>query len=248
MTEPTKPPSLLLCLTEFPRALRGLLRSMRFDRSNDAEPTGEGQPVLVLPGFLSSDRATRRLRRFIDRLGYTAYPWDLGINRANLEDIEVLLAKLDNIYARHQQPITLLGWSLGGIYARELAKQKPGLIQQVITLGTPFNGINAPNHVAWLYTLLKAGKNADEPEAEWLSSLPQPPPVPTVAIYSRRDGVVNWETCREFAADDMHQNIEVRTGHIEMIYHSMVWRVVADLLPGVMDNCSNPQNRLPEGM
>jgi len=233
MTEPAKPPPLFLCLMEFPFALRGLLRSMRFDRSYSAEPTGKRQPVLVLPGFMSSDRATQRLRRFIDRLGYTAYPWGLGRNRANLEDMDVLLAKLDDIYARHQQPITLIGWSLGGVYARELAKQKPRLIQQVITLGTPFNGITAPNHVAWLYALLKTGKSAAEPEAEWLSSLPQPPPVPTVAIYSRRDGVVNWETCRESVADDMHQSIEVRTGHIEMIYHPTVWRVLENLLPGM---------------
>ena len=213
-TERQKRPPLFFCLLEYPRALRGLLRSIHFDRSCDAEQTGEGQPVLVLPGFLSSDRVTRRLRRFIDRLGYTTYPWELGRNRANLEDMDALLSKLEDIYTRHQQPITLVGWSLGGIYARELAKQKSHLIQKVITLGAPFNGINAPNHVAWLYTLLKQGKTTAEIEDERLSSLPQPPPVPTVAIYSKRDGVVNGETCQESVVDDMRQNIEVQTGHI----------------------------------
>jgi len=225
-----KRPSLLLYFTEGFRAIRERVQSIRFRKEFRPSTTGDGHPVLVVPGFMTNDTSTKGLRNFVDKIGYQSYPWDLGRNYANLENINQLLDKLEVIHAQHQEKISLIGWSLGGVYARELAKAKPHLIRQVITLGSPFGGIQEPNNATWIFNLIQ-GKKAQELDQDWLDTLPNPAPVPTTALYSKKDGIVPWQVCMERQEDALHQNVEVASSHIGMGYNQEVFEIIADRLP-----------------
>ncbi len=225
-------PSKWLYLTEPFRALRDLRKATEFERSFRPDQPGDGHPVLVIPGLMGSHVSTHRLRKLIRKWGYTPYDWGLGRNYARLEDVDVLLTQIDRIYKKHQTRISLIGWSLGGVYARELAKQRPRLIRQVITLGSPFGGLTQPNNAEWLVRILK-GSAEDHLDESLLASLPLPPPVPTLAIYSREDGVVSWQVCMEQEPSDLHQNAEVRGSHMGLVHNLEVWQLVAKRLGSV---------------
>src|SRR6516165_3206796 len=109
-------------------------------------PRGDGHPVLVLPGFMAGDFSTRALRRFLRDKGYMAHGWKLGRNRGpNAEVTAAMVARVQNLHARRGRTVSLIGWSLGGIYARELARAMPELVRQVITLASPFRDLDATN-------------------------------------------------------------------------------------------------------
>lgn len=127
------------------------------------------------------------------------------------------------------RPPTLIGWSLGGLHARELAKL-PGMpVRQVITIGTPFNGSPDNTHVGWLYRLLNGQRARRAPALR--QRLRTPPPVPTTSIYSRSDGVVAWQACRHPEPTTAQvQDIEVEGSHMGMGWNPRVLRIVADRL------------------
>ena len=133
-----KKPSFFWLITEIGRAVTEMGISIPFRSFYGNTAEGDGHPVLVLPGFMASDVSTKPLRKFINRLGYTAYGWDLGRNVAKLKFLTDLGKRVDEIYEEHGEPITLIGWSLGGVFARQLAKANPYQIRQIITLGSPF--------------------------------------------------------------------------------------------------------------
>ncbi|MDE1173453.1 MAG: alpha/beta hydrolase [Parvibaculaceae bacterium] len=178
-------------------------------------PRGDGHGVLVLPGLYADDGPTIVIRRYLEMLGYGAHPWLQGFN---LGPDRVLYARmserLDKLANRYGEKISLVGWSMGGIYARELAKQHPTLVRQVITLGSPFRAG---------YT---AGGRMDPALAERLRL---PPPVPTTAIYSRSDGVVPWTACRE-EDSPLTDNIEVPSSHMGLCVNPTVLWAVANRL------------------
>jgi pimeloyl-ACP methyl ester carboxylesterase len=148
---------------------------------------GDGRDVLVLPGFLASDVATSRLRKSLNLAGFTAHAWGLGRNRGIKRDIfERLNTRLDSLPLGG--PVTLVGWSLGGLIAREFAKHAPDRIEKVITLGSPFSGDMRANNAWRLYEWV-AGHAVDAPPIEAEPGVK--PPVPTIALWSRRDGVVS---------------------------------------------------------
>lgn len=147
---------------------------------------------MVLPGFLANDRTTLGLQRALARAGYRVTGWGLGLNKGVREDT------LDQILGRMEQfgggqPIVLLGWSLGGIYAREAAKRRPELVTKVISMGSPFSGDRRSNNVWRLYEWV-AGHPVDNPPIEAI--LEEKPPVPTLALWSRRDGIVCVRSAR----------------------------------------------------
>ncbi len=222
-------PSLFWFLTEGGRAAAELAISIPYRKLFADKDQGDGHPVLVLPGFLASDTSTSSLRKFIKGLGYVPYKWDLGMNIAKLEYLELLPEKLDKIFNKHEQKVSLIGWSLGGVFARQLAKQKPELVRQVITMGSPFKGINEPNNVAWLYNLLNNRKRIQEVAPELFADLPNPAPVPSTAIYTKEDGIVPWELCIE-DEDEIHQNIQVRGSHWGLGVNPAVWEIIQDRL------------------
>ncbi|HBZ71252.1 MAG TPA: alpha/beta hydrolase [Deltaproteobacteria bacterium] len=204
-------------------------------------PRGDGQPVLVLPGLMASDLSTRALRRFLQRLGYPAYGWGLGRNLGPSQQIARGLAQcLEELRRRHNRPVSLIGWSLGGIYARELARRFPDDVRQVITLASPFRDPEATNVPA----ALLARRRLHPDERQFRERLGAPLAVPSTAIYSRSDGIVSWWSCREEPGPES-ENIEVASSHLGMGHHPVVLLTIADRL-------SQPENawkpfRPPEG-
>ena len=169
----------------------------------------DGPPVLVLPGFMANDRTTMDLRRALARAGWRAYPWEDGTNRgARPDTLDRLKARLAAIY--DGRPVLLVGWSLGGMFARELARVAPGMVRAVVTLGSPFSGDprNSTNIRAWYERI--AGHPVDQPP---IPRSPDKPPVPTLAFYSRRDGIVSVRSARGLA-HETDRAVELDTGHI----------------------------------
>jgi pimeloyl-ACP methyl ester carboxylesterase len=142
--------------------------------------------LMVLPGFLSTDRTTLGLQRAFANAGYRVSGWGPGLNTGvRAETLERVLARIARFGAGEK--VILVGWSLGGLYAREAAKQAPELVEKVITLGTPFSGDMRSNN-AWPLYQLVAGHKVDKPPVDTDPS--EKPPVPTLAIWSRKDGVI----------------------------------------------------------
>jgi len=225
-----KRPSFFWLATEAVRAAAELGVSVPFRKYYKANECGDGHPVLVLPGFMASDFSTGPMRKFINDLGYTSHTWDLGRNYAKVTFINDLSEKLEALYEKHQQKISIIGWSLGGIYARQLAKKHPELTRQVITLGSPFRDITEPNNASWLYNLLPGRKRIVDLEESLLTDIPKPAPVPTTAIYTKEDGMVPWEVCLEEVEDDLHQNIQVRGSHLGLGVNLSVLEIIANRL------------------
>ena len=146
----------------------------------------DGEPLMVIPGFLATDRTTLGLQRALAGAGYRVSGWGLGVNKGVREDtLESIVARIER-FGRGRK-VTLVGWSLGGLYAREAAKLRPDLVARVATLGSPFSG-DPHNNNAWRLYELVARHRVDKPPIETIVA--QKPPVPTLAIWSRRDGVV----------------------------------------------------------
>lgn len=188
---------------------------------------GDGHPVLVLPGLAASDLSTRPLRGFLRDLGYYVHGWRLGRNTARAELLEQLEPRLRSLRARHGRRVSLVGWSLGGIYAREIAKDVPEDVRQVITLGSPFAG--PPQHASnagRLYHWLSGRPVTEVPEDIRLAD---PPPVPTTSVYSRTDGVVAWQSCLE-RRSEITENIRVPGSHCGLGHNPLALAVVADRL------------------
>lgn len=201
--------------------LAALVPSLPWLRS---APRGDGHPVLVLPGFLASDLSTIVLRRFLRDRGYHAHGWRLGTNRGPTPDIVAGLGqRFLALRARHGRPLSLVGWSLGGIYARELARRFPDDVRQVITLGSPFVDPQA-SVVAALARRLGVTDPRPAP-----TDLREPLAVPTTSIYSRIDGIVAWRSCLERPGPE-RENVQVWSSHNGMGHHPRVLMIIADRL------------------
>jgi PGAP1-like protein len=192
-------------------------------------PRGDGHPVLVLPGLVTSDRSTGPLRSFLSFKGYKAHGWDLGRNYGLLPGIEQgMVDRVKQLADKTGRKVSLVGWSLGGIYARQLAKHMPDEVRLVITLGSPFAGTPKATN-AWRLYEFTSGHKVDDRDNHMGGAIHEPPPVPTTAIYSRTDGVCAWQTCVE--ADHEHtENIEVRASHCGLGHHPAAVYAIADRL------------------
>ena len=228
-SKPLGRPSLFWLVTEIGRAATEYGLSLPYRKLFAPKLEGDQHPVLVLPGFMASDFSTGPLRKFIENLGYEVYSWELGRNTAKPEFIDILIEKLEEIYNYHEEKISLVGWSLGGVYARQIAKARPDLIRQIITLGSPFKGIDQPNNVAWVYNLISNGKRVKDADPILFKDLPVPAPVPTTAIYTKEDGIVPWQLCME-EEDELHQNIQVRGSHCGLGVNPVVLEIIAQKL------------------
>jgi hypothetical protein len=145
----------------------------------------DGPPAIVIPGFVASDRTTMTLRKTLAEAGWRVHGWGLGFNRGAHPDIlQDLKRQLERIW--DGRPILVVGWSLGGVFARELAREAPDMIRAVVTLGSPFSGHPRQNNVWRMYELV-AGHKVDQPP---IPHFPDKPPVPTLALWSRKDGIV----------------------------------------------------------
>lgn len=208
-------------------------------------PRGNGEPVMVLPGLTTSDEVTFLLRKFLIEKGYKVYGWGLGINvgfKPRYE--EKLLRKARYLYLKYNKKVRLVGWSMGGIYAREMAKMAPDVIGQVITMGSPFSGgKHQKTNVSTIYRLIN-GEKINQTNDRRALELHLPPPVPTTAIYSKTDGVVQWKYCLEYANDDHLENVEVKGSHLGMGFNSMIYAILADRLSQDLNNWKPYDDRI----
>jgi predicted alpha/beta hydrolase family esterase len=177
----------------------------------------DGPPALVIPGFLATDRTTMELRRALARAGWRAHPWLLGMNGgAKANTMDILASRLGAIFDEAKQPVLLVGWSLGGMFARELAGRCPEKIRAVITLGSPFSGnLKTNTNVREFYERI-AGHDVNIPPFERFAGKP---PVPVLALWSRKDGIVAPAAARGLA-HEVDKAVEIDTHHMGFA----VWR------------------------
>jgi pimeloyl-ACP methyl ester carboxylesterase len=198
----------------------------------DATAPGDGHPVVIFPGLGADGHSVATLRTHCRALGYDAFDWGQGFNTGPQGDLDAWLHKLSSQLterlAGHTQPATLIGWSLGGIYAREIGKLMAPQVRQVITIGTPFNAEADHTNVGWLFRLLSGSSSVMD--AALSRRLRTPPPLRTTSIYSRSDGVVAWQTCRHHKRSSLVHDIEVAGSHIGMGWNRAVLAAVADRL------------------
>jgi pimeloyl-ACP methyl ester carboxylesterase len=191
-------------------------------------PVGDGHPVLVVPGFLADGSSTFPLRHFLKSLGYAAHTWKLGRNLGGVgEKEERLLARLQELRERYGRKVSVIGWSLGGMYARELSWMAPDHVRLVITLGTPFR-----HHTGTAVTLLYedvSGQHEAHMDPRLLARLSRPPPVPATSIYTRSDGVVHWRCSLEHPTPHT-ENIRVYGSHCGLGHNPMALWAIADRL------------------
>ncbi len=192
-------------------------------------PKGDSHPVLVMPGLLASDFSTKPLRRFINDKGNYAYPWELGRNFGQVAYVETLRDRIDQLYLKHGKKVSLIGWSLGGIFARVMANRMPEKIRQVITLGSPFMGVHGESNADMAYEFA-SGQKRGEVSDEIINMIETAPPVPFTSIYSKGDGIVCWQHCMEPTERDTIQNIEVVGSHLGLGHNPSVLLCIADRL------------------
>jgi pimeloyl-ACP methyl ester carboxylesterase len=189
-------------------------------------PRGDGHPVLVLPAYMTSDFSTRVLRGFLRDRGYAAHGWKLGLNRGPTpETVAHLAQRLHELHERHGRRVSLVGWSLGGVYARELARVFPSEVRQVITLATPFRNLEAVNVPAFVL----ARRRPHPDEAAFRQRLRLPLSVPLTAFYSRTDGIASWRSCIA-EPGPRSESIEVASSHLGIEHHPVVLLAIAERL------------------
>jgi pimeloyl-ACP methyl ester carboxylesterase len=225
---PLRPPGLGLLLAE----VRGIFEfnaSLMMSPLLMRAPKGDGHPVLALPGFLASDLSMMPLRRYLTELGYDAHAWQMGRNLGGVARTRAALReRLAEIHASTRRKVSLIGWSLGGVYARDLALQAPDMVRYVVTLGSPFSNDVRATNATRLYEALAGEAVGDD--SEFLKAIAGDLPVPTTSVFSRADGVVNWRTCllRPSAAAE---NVEVYlASHVGLGVNPAVLWAVADRL------------------
>ncbi len=191
-------------------------------------PKGDGHPVIVLPGFLASQFSTRPMRSLLKDLGYEPYDWGLGRNlRFNDHREAEMFAMLKRVYLRHGRKVSLVGWSLGGVFARELAKTRPEFVRQVITLGSPLSGPDSASSAKRLFERIN-GKPSLEMQHRF-KTLGDAPPVPTTSVYTKTDGIVDWRGSVQ-AKSAQTENIEIPASHLGIGVNPLAMYIIADRL------------------
>lgn len=188
-------------------------------------PRGQGAPVLVVPGLLTGDSSTVLMRAFLRRLGYQTWGWNGGIHRGDVRNSTLrMLQRCEEMADRYGQAVRCVGWSLGGVVLREVARARPELVDRLITLGTPV--IGGPKFTAFAPFYRRIlGWDLDKMERQAAARNRAPIPVPITAIYSRWDRVVDWRACVD-RFNDVH-HVEVRATHSALAVNPACLRHVA---------------------
>lgn len=248
------PPSLKLSLLEMPRAMTEFSLMLTGSSFVQDAPRGDGHPVLVVPGYMADDIAMYPLRWFLKRIGYAALPWQLGPNiephskrLRRVEDAtqfrrlmeERLTQRVHEISENHGGPVSIIGWSMGGLYANTVALNHPHKVRQVITLGTPYGDPRGTLIWNMMRFINRIGTAEHEQDlASWMQQDQQlERRVPTTVIYSTSDGVVAPES----AMLDEHpcvEHIVVPSSHIGFAYNPLVWQAIARTLHKPANACA----------
>jgi hypothetical protein len=191
-------------------------------------PRGDGHHVIAIPPFGAGDAFTTVLRFYLGRLGYHVHPWGrqeiLALHRLST----VAVKRLDELAGKAAGKVSLIGHSLGGLYAREVARAAPTHVRRVITVGTPFAGDLKAN-VVWPMYEAVTGTRIKSIPPEVMARINEPLPMPSTAIYSRTDGVVAWRSCIDAEAETA-ENVEVPGSHVGLLHNPAVFAVIADRL------------------
>ena len=182
-------------------------------------------PVLVFPGFSAGDLSTFVIRRSLQNAGYRVHRWKLGVNRGNVPDlIPKVVSRTEALYQGYGEPVSLVGWSLGGVLAREVARERPDMVRGVVTLGSPVIGGPKYTRAARFYeSVLGEDLDAIEQAVEERNQIPIS--VPLTAIYSKRDAVVKWEACID-RYNAQCEHIEVDASHLSLGFDPRVLQLV----------------------
>ncbi len=190
-------------------------------------PRGDGRLTVVIPGWMAPEGSMAPIRTYLDRLGHDARGWGMGVNGGDVEATgERFLDRLDHLVERTGRPANLVGWSLGGVIARESARRRPDLVHRVVTFGTP--AIGGPAHTL-------GASSFGEEECARIEALQDeldrtdPITVPITAIYTRNDGVVDWRACIDRFSARVH-HVEVTSTHVGLGIDPDVWRAAASAL------------------
>ena len=222
--EPLSPPPAAWTLLESRAPLEGLslLASLPWLAT---APRGDGHSVLIAPGFGAGEVSVTPMVRFLERLGYAAGPWGLGRNGGQVMTyVEALVERLSS---RSEPPISLIGWSLGGVIVREVARELPDRVRQVITLGSPVVG--GPKYTRVGNWFWGSPEDLDRLEAQIHERNLRGIHVPVTSIYSRTDGVVAWRASVDHY--NAHAvNLPVPGSHLGLGVNPVVWRHLAKLL------------------
>ncbi len=187
---------------------------------------GTKQPALLIPGLRANDVSNLPMRSFLNQRNFRTYGWNLGVNRGDVEAVlPALIDRVEQIFERAAEPVHLIGWSLGGVLAREVARERSELVAQVITYGTPVVGGPLYTSVTGVYT----PEERREIAARIAERNRIPIEVPITALHSKRDGIVAWRACIDTFSPDV-ENVEVTSTHIGMGIDPDVWQIVADRL------------------
>ena len=190
-------------------------------------PRGDGHAVIVFPGLATTDASMWPLRTFLAERGWTPHGWEQRFNLGPRHGvIERCLERVRALRRQSGRKVSLVGWSLGGVYAREIAKLLPGHVRSVVTIASPFTGNPKANNV-WRFYEMASGHRLDADER--FAHLRAAPPVPTTSVFSRSDGVVAWRCCLQEKGRHA-ESIEVGASHIGMSWHPATWYAVADRL------------------
>lgn len=193
-----------------------------------SQPRGAGDPVVVLPGFSAGDASTAPLRMFLGLLGHDVRGWGLGTNGGDVPALlPRVIAEMERCAVATGARVRLVGWSLGGYLAREVARERPDLIERVVTLGSPIVG--GPKYTAAAHAYRRLGIDLDALEAEIAARETTPLQTPVTAIYSKRDGVVAWQACIDRHNADV-EHIEVFSTHVGLGFHADVYALIAQRL------------------
>ena len=223
-TQSIGPPSKFLMLLEGRRALIEFGAFLNALPLLHLTPKGDGHPVLVIPGLMAGDGSTLPLRKFLEGRGYAVNGWGLGVNRGLREGVQDrMLDSVRELNHLHNRKISIVGWSLGGIYARELAKIAPDQVRSVVSLGSPFGGSPKSTN-AWRVYELASGQSVDD-----VHDVADAPTVPTTAIYSRTDGICAWQGCVE-KTSTQSESIEVEGSHCGLAVNPAAVYAIADRL------------------
>jgi pimeloyl-ACP methyl ester carboxylesterase len=207
-----------------PWELGAALLSYPFMRS---APRGDGHPVMVFPGLAAGDFTTLAIRHFLSDRGFSVHAWEQGLNFGPRPGVlEACIEKVQQLHASTGRKVSLVGWSLGGVYAREIAKMLPDHVRAVVTLGSPFTGSPKATNAWRVYQLVSGEKEID---AERFAALRIRPAVPTTSIFSRTDGVVAWQ-CSIEEESASSENIEVHASHVGMGANPTALYAIADRL------------------
>lgn len=225
--EPIAPPSRLHLALEG-RGLFDIAGLMAAAPFLATAPRGERHPVMVLPGLGANDNSTFAIRGFLNMLGYDVKGWGRGRNiRLPQLEAPAVAQSIRDLSRKTGQRVSLIGWSLGGILAREVARRCPEHVRLVVTLGSPFAAPHA-NNLRTVWRLL-TGQPSSMVTASRIAELSRPLPMPATAIYTRSDGIVAWQACLE-QESPTNENIEVRTTHLGLGFHAPALWVIADRL------------------